>query len=122
MDTRQIISKLGDKYTSYRQRSGRGGVFLSEIEGFKNAFSANAIIVIAINQYFHWLAPFWFLFVIWLAQKFLEYGMGWLDQVFLHWWQKENNFKYLTDPFMQDLMETTKKTEERLKRIEDKLN
>ena len=114
MSLRQTISNLGDKYTSYRQRSGRGGVYLSEIDGIKNAFTQGGVFISTIFLYTHFLLPWWCIPLIWFGQKLAEYGMGLLDQKVLHWWHKENNFKYLTDPFMQELME-------RIKNIEDKL-
>ena len=112
---RQLISTLGDKYSHYRRWSGRGAVYLSEIEGLKNALSSSGVIVLLINEYSHWLAPLWAIFALWVLQKYLEYKMGKLDEAKLKWWQKENNFKYLTDPFMQELMEKVKRIENKLK-------
>ena len=119
---RQLISNFGDKYAKYRIRSGRGAVYLSEIEGLKNALSTSGVLILLINEYFNWLAPLWVIFALWLFQKTFEYFAGLYDELRLGWWQKENRFKYMVDPFMQELMEKTKTNEETLKRIEEKLN
>lgn len=108
---------LGDIFVKYRTRSGRGGVFTSEVDGLLNSFQRGGIIILIINSYFHVLTPLWILPVVWLAQKVFEYTMGWYDEVHLHWWQAENRYKYVNlDPFMVELMEKineiNKKTKE----------
>lgn len=113
---REIISILGDRYAKYRIRSGRGAVYLSEIEGLKNALSMSGVLVLLINEYTGWLAPLWVIFMLWFIQKFIEYGMGWLDQKHLGWWIAENRFKTMSsDPVIVEILERVKNIESKLK-------
>ena len=102
--------KLGEAFIKYRLRVGRGSVFTAELEGLKNALAYSSVLILTINQYFHWLAPLWVLPVAWIVQKVFEYGMGYLDEKVLGWWAAENRYKYVnTDPFMMELMEKVDK-------------
>ena len=93
--------KLGDLFIKYRLRVGRGSVFTSELEGLKNALAYSSVLILTINQYFHWLAPLWVLPVAWLAQKIFEYLMGWYDEKVLGWWAAENQYVTVnTNPFL----------------------
>lgn len=118
MMLREVISQIGDKYAKYRIRSARGSVYLSEIEGLKNALSASGVLILLINEYFNWLAPLWVIFALWFFQKCLEYFMGWLDEYHLGWGKAENRFKTMNyDPVMVEILERIKRIEEQTKKL-----
>lgn len=108
--------KLGELFIKYRVRSGRGGVFTSEIDGLLNAFQRGGVVILLINSYFNILTPLWILPVFWLAQKLFEYGMGWYDEKVLGWHRAENNFIIAnTNPFLVKMDEKLDEIKEKLK-------
>lgn len=115
--------KFGEAYILYRIRSGRGASFTGELDGLLNALQRGGVIILIINQYFHWLTPLWLLPAFWLAQKLFEYFAGWYDEKKLGWWQFENNYVTAnTNPYMVKMMNHLIKIENQTKKAEDDID
>lgn len=115
--------KFGEAYILYKIRSGRGSSFTGEVDGLLNAFQRGGVLILIINQYFHWLTPLWLLPVFWIIQKAIEYYLGYKDEKKWGWWKFENNYVTAnTNPFMAKMMEHLKTIENQTKKAEDDID
>lgn len=102
MNLETLKHKLGEKFINYRIYSGRGAVFINELEGLVSSTAKYGVLLILIKDYFHWQVPLWVLPLVYFLQKFAEYKIGKYDNDKLGWWQKENDIVTSnTNPFWE---------------------
>lgn len=111
----KVKRRLGEAYALYRLRVGRGTAYTSEVQGLLDALQKGGVIILIVHSYFHVLPPLWLLPIFWLTQKIFEFGMGLLDEKYLHWWQFENNYQSEhLNPWNKELMDAVRRIEKKL--------